>query len=168
MDERNLRVMDEIGWKILETLQENARISFRDLGKIVNLSSTAVAERVRRMEELGIITSYRAVVDPRKVGYSCTAILSLATKYDNPDTVLTKTLAAFPEVVSCWSVTGNNDYFMEVLVPSLEFLEEMLIQITKHGRITTAIVLPSSIKKNRVEPPRSCEELIIIKNGEKL
>lgn len=154
MDVKN-RTIDETGWKILEALQENARISFRDLGKIVNLSSTAVAERVRRMEEQGVITDYRAVVNPRAVGYSCTAILALSTKYDNPDIVLTKTLAAFPEVVSCWSVTGSKDYFMEVLVPSLEFLEEMLTQITKHGRVTTAVILPSSIKKNRVEPPRS-------------
>ncbi len=63
------RLLDETGWHLLEALQENARLSFSELGQRVGLSSPAVAERVRRMEDAGIITGYRAEVNTAKIGY---------------------------------------------------------------------------------------------------
>ena len=66
--------MDEINIKILEVLQEDAKTSYKQLSQIVNLSVSAVVERVKRMEDLGIIQGYRAIVDPRKVGYPMSAI----------------------------------------------------------------------------------------------
>ena len=157
--DKSSKILDEIGWRILNELQENARISFKQLAEKVNLSPTAVIERVKRMEEEGIITGYRAVINPRKVGYALSALISLSTNYGNPEQIINRALSSIPEVTSSWSVTGNNDYLLEVQVPSLEFLEELLSELSKHGRLTTNIILPSSSKKGFiVEPRRSIGE----------
>ena len=150
--------MDEINIKILEVLQEDAKTSYKQLSQIVNLSVSAVVERVKRMEDLGIIQGYRAIVDPRKVGYSMSAILNFSTVYGNPDQILGAIFNKIPEIISCWSVTGTADYLLEVNLPSLEFLEELLTLLSKHGKITTSLVLPSSKKKAYIYPPRKTLE----------
>src|SRR5687767_10332598 len=71
------KLMDNVGWRILEELQADARINYVELGRRVGLTSPAVAERVRRMEDAGIITGYRVMVDPAKVGLPVTAIIRL-------------------------------------------------------------------------------------------
>lgn len=142
------------GWRILEELQKNARVPFKQLAEKVNLSTTAVVERVKRMEEEGIIVDYRATLNPKKLGYSFAAILSLATKYGNPDPILKQVMAEIPEIISSWSITGTDDYLLEVYVPSLELLEQLLTYLTKYGKITTSIVLPSSISRRYFTEPR--------------
>lgn len=149
------RELDEINWKILEELQKNARISFRKLADKVNLSPTAVIERVKRMEDDGTIAGYTAVINPRRVGYQLTALISMQTDYGNPDAIVHEALSKVPEVISCWSVTGTNDFLLEIHVPTLEFLEDLLIELSKHGKLTTSIVLPSSVTKRRLEHPRN-------------
>jgi Lrp/AsnC family leucine-responsive transcriptional regulator len=148
-------IIDEIGWLILEELQNNARISFKELAQRVNLSSTAVIERVRCMEDEGIITGYRAMVDARRAGFSLSALINMSTTYDNPDKIVGEVISNIPEVVSCWSVTGVNDYVMETHVSTLEFLEELLTELSRYGRLTTGIVLPSSVKKRFIKKPRA-------------
>ncbi|MDL2263775.1 Lrp/AsnC family transcriptional regulator [Synergistaceae bacterium OttesenSCG-928-I11] len=154
MSQRGRYELDETGWMILEELQENARISFKDLANKVKLSPTAVIERVRRMEEEGIITGYRAMVDPRKVGFTLSALINMSTNYGNPDDIIGEVIADIPEVVSCWSITGTSDFLLEVQVSTLEFLEELLTALSKHGKLTTSIVLPSSVRKRLVKQPR--------------
>ena len=151
---REARVPDEVGWMILSELQRNARTSFREIAERVKLSPTAVIERVRHMEDEGIITGYTAVVDARKVGYHLSALISMSTDYGNPDKIVHDALAEIPEVISCWSVTGTNDFLLEIQVPTLEFLEELLSELSRHGKLTTSIVLPSSISKRHIRAPR--------------
>ncbi len=146
--------IDETGWKILEELQKNARIPFKQLADKVNLSPTATIERVKRMEEEGIILDYRATVDPAKVGYYFSAILSFQTNYGNPDPVIDEIIKDIPEIVSSWSITGSNDFLLEVQIPSLVFLQELLVMLSRHGKITTSIVLPNSTKKRVIKAPR--------------
>ena len=153
MQEKDVRNVDEIGWKILSELQRNGRISFKQLAEKVNLSPTAVIERVKRMEEEGIITGYRAEIDPRKVGYTLSALISLSTN-GGTDQIVNETLSKIPEVVSCWSITGTNDYLLEIQVPSLEFLEELLTELSHSGRLNTSIVLPSSANERVIKQPR--------------
>ena len=155
MPNKKQYVIDEIGWLILEELQNNARISFKELARRVNLSPTAVIERVRCMEDEGIITGYRAMVDARKAGFSLSALINMSTAYENPDKIVGEVISNIPEVVSCWSVTGVNDYVMETHVSTLEFLEELLTELSKYGRLTTSIVLPSSVKKRFIKKPRT-------------
>jgi Lrp/AsnC family transcriptional regulator, leucine-responsive regulatory protein len=146
--------IDETGWKILEELQKNARIPFKQLADKVNLSPTATIERVKRMEEERIILDYRATVDPAKVGYYFSAILSFQTNYGNPDPVIDEIIKDIPEIVSSWSITGSNDFLLEVQIPSLVFLQELLVMLSRHGKITTSIVLPNSTKKRVIKAPR--------------
>lgn len=146
--------LDEINWKILEELQVNAKVSFRQLAEKVNLSPTAVIERVKRMEEDGVITGYTAVVDPRKAGHQLCALISMQTSYGNPDAIVHKAISQIPEVISCWSITGTSDFLLEIQVPTLEFLEDLLTELSKHGKLTTGVVLPSSVTKRPLAPPR--------------
>ena len=153
MANRESMEIDETGWKILEELQKNARIPFKQLADKVNLSPTATIERVKRMEEEGIILDYRATVDPAKVGYYFSAILSFQTNYGNPDPVIDEIIKDIPEIVSSWSITGSNDFLLEVQIPSLVFLQELLVMLSRHGKITTSIVLPNSTKKRVIKAP---------------
>lgn len=155
MNRGDRQELDEINWKILKELQINAKISFKQLANKVSLSPTAVIERVKHMEEAGIITGYTAVVDPRKVGYHLSALISMQTNYGNPDDILHKAISNIPEVISCWSITGTNDFLLEIQVPSLEFLEDLLTDLSRHGKLTTSIVLPSSVTKRALGPPRN-------------
>lgn len=154
MSGKEPRPIDETGWRILEELQKNARIPFKQLAEKVNLSPTAVIERVKRMEEDGIITGYSAAINPRRAGYSLWALLSVSINRGNPDSIVNDALAKMPEVVSCWSITGREDVMLEVHAPSLEFLEDLLTELSKIGRITTSIVLPRSTKKRMICQPR--------------
>ena len=146
--------IDDIGWKIIEELQKNARISFKQLAENVNLSTTATVERVRNMEDAGIIEGYGARINPRRVGYSLSAILNFTMNYGNPTSVIEKIVAETPEIVSCWLITGTSDVIMEVNLPSLEFLSFILASLTRHGKVTTNIVLPGRFKKLDVKRPR--------------
>ncbi len=104
----NERLLDETGWHILEALQENARLSFSELGQRVGLSSPAVAERVRRMEDAGIITGYRAEVNTAKIGYPITAIIRITNSPGERCTRLTASTQEIPEVLECYRVTGSD------------------------------------------------------------
>nr|WP_268217961.1 winged helix-turn-helix transcriptional regulator [Cloacibacillus porcorum] len=87
----------------------------KQLADKVNLSPTATIERVKRMEEEGIILDYRATVDPAKVGYYFSAILSFQTNYGNPDPVIDEIIKDIPEIVSSWSITGSNDFLLRCI-----------------------------------------------------
>ena len=95
---RNGKLLDQIGWKLLHELQRHGRLSYAELGRRVGLTTPAVVERVRRMEEAGIIIGYHADIDPLKVGMPITAFIRMSVVGDvfNKITTLVKTL---PEVV---------------------------------------------------------------------
>ena len=158
MAKKEINCLDETGWKILDELQRNSRISFRELAKNVNLSTTAVLERVKRMEDSGIIVGYGVTVDPQKVGYSLSALLNISANCERPSIVINELIADIPEVVSSWSVTGSIDHVLEVHLPNLEFLEKVLTRLTKIGHVTTQIILPNlSMPRTKgvITPPRS-------------
>ena len=158
MKGKNVPEIDETSWRILEELQKNARIPFRQLAEKIGLSPTATIERVKRLEEEGVITGYHAEVNPERLGYFFSAVVALQAKYDNPDPVIDEVIKEIPEIVSSWSVTGTSDFLLEVQVPSLGFLQELLVKLSKHGKITTSIVLPNSTQKRLVRPPRESIE----------
>lgn len=148
------RTLDKADWRILAALQKDARVALDTLAEALDMDAADVCERVRRMEETEIIAGYGATVNPRRAGYPISALVSLSAKPDASDQIVNDELAKTPEVVSCWSVTGSNDFILEILVPSLEFLEEVLTDLGKFGRLTTSIVLPSSARKKEIHEPR--------------
>src|SRR5207245_3850760 len=137
----NERLLDETGWHILEALQENARLSFSELGQRVGLSSPAVAERVRRMEDAGFITAYRAEVNTAKIGYPITAIIRISNSPGERCTRLTASTQEIPEVLQCSRVTGSDSLVMKVMASSVEHLESLIDRLSEHGLLTTSIVL---------------------------
>ena len=146
----NERLLDETGWHILEALQENARLSFSELGQRVGLSSPAVAERVRRMEDAGIITGYRAEVNTAKIGYPITAIIRITNSPGERCTRLTASTQEIPEVLECYRVTGSDSLIMKVMASSVEHLESLIDRLSEYGLLTTSIVLSTLVSRRIV------------------
>lgn len=150
------RLLDEIGWKILQELQEHARLSFAELGRRVGLSIPAVTERVRRMEDAGIITGYHADIDPEKVGLPITAFIRMNIVGDMTPR-LTALLKELPEISECHRGTGGDSFIMKVNVASVHHLERLIDRLLPFGTTTTSIVLSSPVAKRFFE--RSKEEV---------
>ena len=137
--------LDKVGWQLLRVLQEDARLSFSELGRRVGLSSPAIAERVRRMEDLGIITGYRIMVNPDKLGYATTVFINIKTSDEHHNKIATFS-HTLSEVLECHHVTGQDSYILKVIVSSMEHLEHVISQLRKYGETTTSIVLSSPVK----------------------
>ena len=137
-------VLDATGWQILEALQEDARISFTELGRRVGMSPPAVAERVRRLEEAGIITGYRAQIDLSKAGFPITAIMRLTADGDCQSTGAT-IVRNIPEVLECYRVTGTDDYIMKVTADSVAGLENLIDRVAGYGSCITSLVLSTPL-----------------------
>ncbi|MGF1481089.1 MAG: Lrp/AsnC family transcriptional regulator [Cyanophyceae cyanobacterium] len=141
-------ILDNTGWQILEVLQENARISFSELGRQVGLSAPAVAERVRRMEAEGIISSYRADIDPEKIGLPLMAMIELTTTPDRYPRIIA--LIDNLPVLECYHVTGDRSFVMKVIARSMSHLETIIEQLSYFGSTTTAVVLSSPLKAREI------------------
>ena len=129
--------MEALDRHIVALLAGDGRMSFADLGRQVGLSTSAVHQRVRRLEERGVITGYRAVVDHAAVGLPLTALISVvpfdpAAPDDIPDR-----LEHIPQVVSCWSVAGDESYVLLVRVQRPQELEDLLARIRSDGSCST-------------------------------
>ncbi len=144
------RLLDETGWQILQALQENARLSFSELGQRVGLSSPAVAERVRRMEDAGIITGYRAEVNTAKIGYPITAIMRISTRPGERCNSISLSAPENPEVLECYRVTGSDSLIVRVMASSVEHLESIIDRLSVHGQVTTSIVLSTPVPRRIV------------------
>jgi Lrp/AsnC family transcriptional regulator, leucine-responsive regulatory protein len=131
--------LDDVDWAILEQLQRDARISLSELGRRVNLSSSATTERVRQLEARGVITGYRAVVDLGKVGYPVLAVVRL--KYPgNHHQPLHRLLADRREILECLRTTGDDCYTLKVVATSMEHLEDLVDELAGFGSTTTSVV----------------------------
>ena len=148
--------LDETGWKILYELQKDAKISYKKIAAKVNLSQTAIIERVKRMEEEGIITGYTAKINPMKLGYCLKAFITLSVNFcGNPDPTIKAKIDKMPEIVTCWPITGTYDYIIEAYLPSLELLDQLLLKISEFGNISTSIALSGTIKETAITQPRN-------------
>lgn len=132
--------LDAVGLAILNALQENARMPLAEIGRQVGLTAPAVAERVRRMEEAGIITGYHAHVDPDKLGFPVTVIVQVAL--NGPCTPATeRRIAALKDVSAYYFVTGDNDLLIKASFRSMAQLDELLAALSSFGTPSTSIVL---------------------------
>src|SRR5216684_443501 len=104
--------LDETDRKIIGQLTSDGRVSFAELGRRVNLSSPAVAERVQRLERAGVITGYRAEIDPRAVGYPLTAIVRVKPAPGQLPRI-PELAAEIPEVAECHRITGEDCFFIK-------------------------------------------------------
>jgi Lrp/AsnC family transcriptional regulator, leucine-responsive regulatory protein len=141
------KLLDGTGWQILQALQQNARLSYSELGQRVGLSSPAVAERVRRMEDAGIISGYHAEINVAKIGFPITAVIRMSPSPGERCTRFTASIQEIPEVLECHRVTGSDSLVMKVVASSVEHLEALIDQLSAHGQLTTSIVLSSPVTR---------------------
>ena len=120
--------LDEIDLSILAALQRDARMTNADLAEAVGLSPSPCLRRVRSLEQRGLIRGYRADLDRLRVGLGLTAFVTVkAERHHLPTTnPITDALVAMPEVISCHLVSGDADFLLQVVVPSLEHYEAFL------------------------------------------
>lgn len=151
--------LDDVDWHILSELQANARISYTELGRRVGLTRPAVGERVKRLEEEGVISGYRADIDLRRVGLPLTALIRVATSGEGKYDQVLAVIKDRPEVVECHRVTGSDSYFVKVVVASVEHLQQLLERLLPYGQPTTSIVLSSPVTNRVIGPPSYGREL---------
>ena len=142
----NAKLLDEVGWRILRALQEDGRLSFAELGRRVGLSLPAVAERVRRLEEAGIITGYRAEVNLAKIGLTIMAFIRMYTPRDQYPALIAL-LNRLPQALECHHLTGSESFIIKIAVTSMADLENLIGQLSAYGQTTASIVLSSSLSK---------------------
>ena len=146
------KTLDSTDWQILAELQQDGRLSYNQLGKRVNLSSPAVAERVRRLEEAGVITGYRAEVDPGEVGLPLTAFLQL--RCETGHCLLKNTSAEdFPEVMEIHKLSGAFCTMLKVRAASMSHLEGLLERLGENRGMNSHVVLSTRYEHRTVEPP---------------
>ncbi len=145
------RLLDDVGLRILRELQENPRIAYTELGRRVGLTQPAVAERVHRMEEAGIIVGYRVELNMEKLGYPITAFIRVATTDVRSGHI--DTLAeSLSEVLECHRILGVDSYMMKVAVTSMQHLEALINRLLAYGHPTTSIILTSPVTHRLVMP----------------
>ena len=127
---------------IIEALQANARVPLSELGRTIGLSQPAISERVRRLEEAGVIEGYAAKINPRALGLGLTAIIRLRTTHEHIKTCL-KRFVEIPHIIEVHRVTGEDCFVLKVLFPAPEDLEAIVDRIAGFGAVTTSLVLRS-------------------------
>ncbi|MGW0390068.1 Lrp/AsnC family transcriptional regulator [Streptomyces sp. NPDC003042] len=142
---------DATDWRILEALQRDGRASFTELARSVSMSASAVTERVRRLEEVGIITGYTAVVDPEKLGKSILALVRLRYPHGNYKP-FHEFLDATPEILEAHHVTGDDCFVLKVTARTMGHLEEITGRISGLGSVTTSIVYSSPLPRRPLSP----------------
>jgi len=130
--------LDAYDRKILALLQQDARLSYSEIGRRIHLTSPAVAERMRKLEEAGVIEGYAARVNLRALGYSFEAFVNITV--DSHD-ALDAWAAAHPEVLALHATTGNHCALLRLALPHPEHLEGLLKSLSKIGRTATSMVL---------------------------
>ncbi|MFD7588723.1 Lrp/AsnC family transcriptional regulator [Kitasatospora sp. NPDC059811] len=144
--------LDDVDWQIIGQLQREARMSLSELGRRVNLSSSATTERVRNLEALGVITGYHAVVDLAKVGYPVLAVVRL--KYPgNRHEPLRRLLAERRELLECLRTTGDDCYTLKVAATSMEHLETLVDELAGFGSTTTSVVYSQTLPTRGPDRP---------------
>ena len=150
MASRTPKPLDALDWSILRELQGDARLSFNELARRVGLSSPTVAERVRRLEDAGVIAGYRAEIDPAKVGLPVMALVQLRCR---PGHCLlnTSSPAAYPEILEVLKVSGAHCTVLKVVAASIPHLESVIDRLDKHGQLETSVVWSSGLERRVID-----------------
>jgi Lrp/AsnC family leucine-responsive transcriptional regulator len=143
-------MIDEIDRKILGVLQREARVSYAELGRRVGLTTPAVIERVRKLEDAGVITGYRAEIDTAKVGLPITAFVRMSITGVDYSHII-EVAEQSNEVLECHRGTGGDSFIMKLAVSSVEHLQEVIDRLVPYGITTTTIVLSSPVKRRVIE-----------------
>ena len=146
---KHKNVMEITDYKIIEILQEEGRISMKDLGKIVGLTSPAVSERVKRLEEAGVIEGYKAIVNPNALGRVIKAFVHISLP-SNKYNEFIESARKDPRIVECHHITGDDCSVLKVIVKDMYELEEVIDSIKKVGSTKTNVILSTPIQSKSI------------------
>lgn len=152
--------LDATDWRLLEALQQDGRATYAELARTVSMSASAVTERVRRLEEAGVISGYTAVIDPERVGLTILAFVRL--KYPTGNYKPFRDLvAATPEILEAHHVTGEDCFVLKVLARSMRHLEEITGRIAGLGAVTTSVVYSSPLRSRSINRYVPVEKMVL-------
>lgn len=143
--------LDRIAWKIIEELQQDARISWAELGRRVGLTTPAVAERVHRLEKLGVIRGFHADISLERLGMPIMIFVRLSMA--GPESLVRsfqQQVKTLEEVLECHRVTGSDSFILKARVVSVEHLEIFLDDLGHYGTTSTSTVLSSPVLKRTI------------------
>lgn len=138
--------IDELNWGILQCLQQNSRESFASIGRKVGLTPPAVAERVKKMEDMGILEGYKAKVSHIRLGYQLKAMITLRAFMGKLKPFL-EMVKGMEEVVNCYRITGNENIIMEVVLKDQFHLERFIDKLIQYGETRTHIILSDVVSQ---------------------
>lgn len=147
--------MDMIDVKILEVLQENSRVSISELSKRVNLSLSAVSERLKKLEASDIINAYTIILDPRLLGKELSVYISIGLESASQTREFLDFVQDEPEILECHYITGEYDYLLKVTTANTQTLEMIMTKIKSFSGIkrTQTNVILSTMKLKHSVPP---------------
>ncbi|HET8652031.1 MAG TPA: Lrp/AsnC family transcriptional regulator [Gaiellaceae bacterium] len=137
-------LLDPVNRRLLQELQSDARVSMAELGRRVNLSAPAVADRVQRLERSGVITGYRAELDPKAIGFPVAAVVRVRPTTRQLQKI-PELAREIPEVVDCHRITGEDCFFVRLQLRSMDDLEGILDRFIVLGQTTTSIIHSSPV-----------------------
>src|ERR671931_565400 len=132
-------LLDPTNLRLLRELQANGRLGMAELGRRVGLSAPAVAERVQRLERAGVITGYRAEIDPRALGFPVSAVVRIRPAPGQLQRI-PEIAQETREVAECHRITGEDCYLLRLHLRAIDALEEVLDRFTPYGLTTTSII----------------------------
>ena len=139
--ENTVKKLDETDKKIIEILQEDGRISMKDLGKLIGLTSPAVSERIKRLENCGIISGYKAIINPDALGRNIKAFIHISLPGSQSYAEFLENAKSDPRIVECHHITGDDCSLLKVLVRDMQELENVIDSIKKIGSTKTSVIL---------------------------
>ncbi len=137
--------MDATDFKIIDLLQEDGRISMKDLGKIVGLTSPAVSERVKRLEESGVIKGYKAIINPDKLGRVIKSFINISLPSENYQSFI-EYVKRENRIIECHHITGDDCLLLKVIVKDMYDLEQVIDKIKQVGKTKTSVILSTIIE----------------------
>ena len=156
-DAVNGTVLEPLDARIVRLLAEDGRLSFAELGRRTGLSTSAAHQRVRRLEERGVLTGYAARIDPAKLGLDITAFVSIRPMDPSQPDDSPERLASLDEIVSCYSVAGDESYILQVRVATPLGLEDLLARIRAVANVSTRTTMVLSTPYENRPPAAPAE-----------
>lgn len=136
--------LDAVNIRLLDALQRDPRISMAELGRRIGMSSPAVAERVRRMEETGVIGGYALIINPAPLGLPISAYIRIRPHAGRLAEIIALA-RSIPEVVECHRITGEDCFLLKVYLPAMDQLDRILDLFLVYGSTTTSIIQSSPV-----------------------
>lgn len=142
--------LDNTDWAILHELQVDARLSYAEIGRRVGLSSPAVQERVRRMEDTGVIKGYRVDIEPMRVGLSVVAFSRLRQVNGRDRINVIKTIQTTPEIIESYDIIGEDGFLLKIAASSNLHLDSVLMKFMPYGQTITGIVMKTYVDNRSI------------------